>query len=71
MTTHTVAVTGANGFVGSALCRALDDAGHRVIALSRTPVAGYEHRAYESQPQCVPNVGACAQMGLRPRAFVA
>jgi len=47
MTTHTVAVTGANGFVGTTICRALTFAGHRVIALSRTPVAGYEHRSYE------------------------
>ena len=47
MTAHTVAVTGANGFVGTAICRALTNAGHRVVALGRTPIAGYEHRPYE------------------------
>jgi len=32
-----VAITGANGFVGRALCRLLKDHGHRVRALTRTP----------------------------------
>ncbi len=47
MTTHTVAVTGASGFVGTTICRALSDAGHRVIALGRSPLTGYEYRSYE------------------------
>ncbi len=33
--------------MGTRLCRALQDAGHPVIALSRSPVAGYENRPYE------------------------
>jgi nucleoside-diphosphate-sugar epimerase len=32
-------VTGASGFVGSALCRSLADGGHAVVAVSRTPEA--------------------------------
>jgi nucleoside-diphosphate-sugar epimerase len=51
MTTLTVAVTGASGFVGTTICRALTDTGHRVIALGRTPIAGYENRSYDlSEP---------------------
>jgi NADH dehydrogenase len=35
-----VLVTGGSGFVGSRLCRELDDRGHEVTALSRTPEDG-------------------------------
>jgi uncharacterized protein YbjT (DUF2867 family) len=35
--TKTVLVTGASGFIGSHLCRALDDAGHEVRAMTRHP----------------------------------
>jgi nucleoside-diphosphate-sugar epimerase len=41
-----VAVTGANGYVGGAVAGALADAGHRVVALTRTPDPRFEHREY-------------------------
>lgn len=37
----TVAVTGAGGFVGGAVCSALDAAGYRVVRLARRPIAGH------------------------------
>jgi uncharacterized protein YbjT (DUF2867 family) len=37
MTGTDVLVTGASGFVGSHLCRALDQAGYRVRAMTRQP----------------------------------
>lgn len=46
MTAQSIGVTGASGFVGTAVSRALERAGHRVVALGRRPVGAYEHRAY-------------------------
>jgi len=34
---HTVLVAGASGFVGRRLCPALEEAGHRVVAMTRRP----------------------------------
>lgn len=42
-----VAVSGAGGFVGSRIVAALRAGGHDVIGLSRTPVAGLEHLAFD------------------------
>lgn len=46
MTPQSIGVTGASGFVGTAVSQALQQAGHRVVALGRRPVGAYEHRAY-------------------------
>ncbi len=42
-----VGVTGAQGYVGSAVAQALADAGHHVVALTRKPDGVHEPRPYE------------------------
>lgn len=44
MTPMTVAVTGASGLVGTALCALLTTGGHRVIRLTRSPSGGPDER---------------------------
>ena len=43
----TVAVTGAGGYVGSRIVAALRAGGYAVVALSRAPIAGMEHLAFD------------------------
>lgn len=50
-----VGVTGAKGYVGGAVAKAFADAGHSVVALTRTPVSGYEHRGYELAGPVLPD----------------
>src|SRR5438105_898308 len=57
-----VAVTGATGFVGSALCAALMRDGHQVVALTRDPrraqavLPGAEVMAWGDPPPALPVV---------------
>ena len=46
MSACAIGVTGASGFVGTAVSQALRLAGHRVVSLGRRPITGYEHRSY-------------------------
>lgn len=46
---QTIAVAGASGFVGRHLCRSLAEAGHRVVALSRSGRAPVDHPAVEGR----------------------
>jgi NADH dehydrogenase len=57
MAERTVAITGANGFVGSALLQTFADAGWRTIALTRRPLANppVEWRRYDLLDDCVPD----------------
>jgi uncharacterized protein (TIGR01777 family) len=49
MTPMTVAVTGATGLVGTALCAFLSTGGHRVIRLTRSPGAGPDARLWDPE----------------------
>lgn len=44
---RTIAVTGASGTVGTALCALLSTSGHRVVRLSRTPGGGPGSRTWD------------------------
>lgn len=54
MNGRTVAVTGATGFIGGVVSRALSEAGYQVVALGRRSVAPYEHRAYALSTDVAP-----------------
>jgi NADH dehydrogenase len=60
MDERTVAITGANGFIGSALLQTFAGAGWRVIALTRRPIADplVEWRRYDLRDDRVPD-GLC------------
>jgi nucleoside-diphosphate-sugar epimerase len=50
----TVAVSGAGGFVGRQIVAALRARGHAVVAMSRAPVAGLEHLAFDLRGEVPP-----------------
>src|SRR5690606_3292145 len=63
-----VAVTGASGFVGSAVLRDLREHGHEVLAFSRRPVAGVPWRAWDLESGPLPEpveVDAVVHAGAR------
>ncbi|WP_296138379.1 NAD(P)-dependent oxidoreductase [uncultured Tessaracoccus sp.] len=70
-----VAVTGASGFVGAEVVRAMRGAGHEVVSVGRTPVAACEHRQWDAATGtpdltgCDAVVHAAAHVGERgPRS---
>jgi NADH dehydrogenase len=77
MAERTVAITGANGFVGSALAQTFADAGWRVIALTRRPIVDppVEWRRYDLLDDTLPDglfagvdvLVHCAYARRRPR----
>ena len=68
---HTVAITGASGMIGSALARALEADGHRVVRITRRPrgAADVQWDPIGGQIDAVVIHGLCrtAAAGLRSR----
>ncbi len=66
-----IAVTGATGFVGQALCQRLLDGGYQVLALVRNPAKAESLKALGANlPEAMPSFTVLAPSAARPRKIL-